>query len=133
MGNIATSDTSDIGIHSTEDRYGKAWTRAPEKEARTSSGVGENNTMTENAKNNLEFSSTDIELFSAIYAITRREPAVFRDLSTGFGCFTTIYSDEVQNVINAYSTGKLMVNARDLLMTRRKLFRAVKALSGGAR
>lgn len=80
-----------------------------------------------------EFSSTDIELFAVIYSITRREPSVFRDTSTGYGCFTTGYTDQVQDIINSYSTGRLMINARDLLMARRKLFRAVKALPGGAK
>lgn len=81
--------------------------------------------------NDPEFTSSDIELFSTIWAITRREPSVSRDLSTGFGCFTTSYTDQVQEIINAYSSGKLLVNARDLLTARRRLFRAVKALSLG--
>ncbi|MBW4056706.1 MAG: hypothetical protein HIU83_15160 [Proteobacteria bacterium] len=80
-----------------------------------------------------EFTSTDIELFSVLYALTRREPAVSRDTSTGYGCFTTSYNDQVQEIINGYSTGRLIVNARDLLTARRKLFRAVKALAGGTR
>lgn len=80
-----------------------------------------------------EFSSTDIELFSVLYAITRKEPTVSRDATTDYGCFTTRCTDQVQEIINSYSSGRLMINARDLLMARRKLFRAVKALPGRGR
>lgn len=80
-----------------------------------------------------EFSSTDIELFAVLWAITKQEPTVSKDSSTGYGLFTTSYTDQVQEIITGYSSGRLMINARDLLMTRRRLFRAVKLLTGGAR
>lgn len=75
-----------------------------------------------------DFSSTDIELFSTIFAVTKQAPTVSRDLATGYGSFSCKYTDGVQSVINAYAAGTLMVNARDLLFARRRLFRAVRDL-----
>ena len=74
------------------------------------------------------FTSTDIELFSTIYAVTKAAPTVSRDLLTGYGAFTCACTDQVQFVINGYAAGTLMVNARDLLFARRRLFRAVRDL-----
>lgn len=75
-----------------------------------------------------EFSSTDIELFSTIYALTKQQPSVSQDLSTGYGVFACEYTDQVQTIITAYASGSLMINARDLLVSRRRLFRAVRDL-----
>lgn len=75
-----------------------------------------------------EFSSTDIELFSTIFAVTKVAPSVSRDLTTGYGSFSCKYTDRIQAIINGYAAGTLMVNARDLLFARRRLFRAVRDL-----
>ena len=75
-----------------------------------------------------EFSSTDIELFSTISALTKQQPTVSRDPSTGYGVFACAYTDRVQATINGYAAGTIMVNARDLLVARRRLFRAVRDL-----
>jgi hypothetical protein len=80
-----------------------------------------------------EFSSSDVELFSVIYAVTKKEPSVKREPSSGYVCFSIPYDDQVQTIINDYSGDKLMINAKSLLMARRQLFRAIKALPGGVR
>jgi hypothetical protein len=88
-------------------------------------------------KNNesAEFSTSDLEISAAIFAVTHRRPSVFRDSLSGYGVFVHQYDDAVQNTINAYSAGSLLINARAILMARRGLFRDLKALprDGGRR
>lgn len=84
--------------------------------------------MTTTIETQAEFSTSDIEISAAISAVTGRRPSVFRDPVTGFGVFTHRYDDALQDAVNAYSAGSLLVNARTILMARRGLFRDLKAL-----
>jgi len=76
-----------------------------------------------------EFSSTDIELMSTVEASAKQKCSISRDRDTGFGRFTVIYTNDVQRVINLYSAGTLECNAKDLMFSRRRLFREVKKLA----
>lgn len=75
-----------------------------------------------------EFSTSDIDLAACIAAITTRYPTVSSDTTTGLGLFVYKYDDVVQEIITAYASGKLTVNARFLLAARRRLFKSVRAL-----